>query len=342
MKIRGAWRLQKALAQLNQRGIILMYHRVLDLDFDPRQLCVSPKNFEAHMKVIKKYGRPVRVKDMGENLKQRSLGCKEVAITFDDGYEDNFLNAWPILERYNIPATFFISTGTIQSRKEFWWNDLERAILAPQALSEIFKAEIRGTKYSWNILKEGPCRKINYSQTPQGVPENSATLTRGQFYSVILRILSGLNKLAREEALQKIVAWSGQSLALRLDSIAMTAEQVVTLSKSRLFEIGAHTIDHPMLSCLPPEEQEEEILNNKRDLESMTGSQITSFSYPHGDYNDDIIKLVSRLGFKNACTVDEVSVTRGMNPLLLPRFMVMNWTGEQFESKLKQWLRGDI
>jgi peptidoglycan/xylan/chitin deacetylase (PgdA/CDA1 family) len=341
MKIRGAWRLQKALAQLNRRGIILMYHRVIDLDFDPRQLCVSPKNLEEHIKVIRKYGRPVQVSEMGRNLKRLSLRRKEIAITFDDGYEDNFRNARPILEQHGIPATFFISTGGIHSRQEFWWNDLERAILAPQALPERFRAEVAGINYSWGIIKESPCRAIDYSQTPQGIPKEDVTLTRAQLYSVLLRILSGIPVKERETSLRLIVAWSGQKLTPRADSLPMTAEQLVSLAKSPLFEIGAHTVGHPILTCLPAKEQEEEILANKQDLENMINKPITSFSYPHGDYNDDIVKMVGRLGFKNACTVDQAPVTRGMNLFLLPRFMVMNWNGEEFENKLRHWLKGD-
>jgi len=92
---------------LHKRKAVLMYHRIASPVNDYWQLCVSPENFEQQLQVISKYK-------------------KNILITFDDGYIDNYSNARPLLEKYQLPAIFFIATGNIDSGKEFWWDQLEQ------------------------------------------------------------------------------------------------------------------------------------------------------------------------------------------------------------------------
>lgn len=118
----------------------------------------------------------------------------------------------------------------------------------------------------------------------------------------------------------------------------MTSLELKSLARLGAFEIGAHTVNHPHLSRFSPETQEEEIGRSKRDLEQLTGHEITSFAYPHGDYTEDTVQILKRLKFRKACTVIEQAVMRGTDPLLLPRFMVRDWSGEQFKRQLGEWM----
>src|SRR5687767_7925832 len=90
-------------------GVILLYHRVIDLASDPQLLCVKSSNFESQMRLLRESNwQPISLDEMvqktanGESLKQH------IAVTFDDGYADNLHIAKPILERYAIPATVFV------------------------------------------------------------------------------------------------------------------------------------------------------------------------------------------------------------------------------------------
>ena len=315
-----------------------MYHRVFDKVFDPRQISVSRQHFEEHMQVIKKYGRVVQMREMGMNLKRFPIGSNEIVVTLDDGYADNYHNARPILERHEIPATFFVVSGSIGSQNDFWWNDLAASILAPRILPELFESTVAGTKYSWKIASEGPCHIMDYSQSTNGVPQDGITLSRSTFYYVVMQLLATVSLDERRDVLLKIADWAGQSLASELDALPMTSEEIVSLANSPLFEIGAHTANHAMLSLLPQEKQEEEISRSKLDLESMLNQKIDSFSYPYGNYSNDTVKLVEGIKFKNACTVLQQPVMRNSNPYLLPRFAVLNWNGDQFEQHLRAWL----
>ncbi len=94
-------------------AFVLMYHRVSDRINDP-DVTVSDKNFERQMSYLKKNFNVVSLDDMVDRYKQNTKSEKDtVAITFDDGFKDNYTDAYPILKKYNIPATIFIVTGYI-------------------------------------------------------------------------------------------------------------------------------------------------------------------------------------------------------------------------------------
>lgn len=118
---------------LDRPIIILLYHRVAELETDPQMLAVSPENFSKHMKFLKKNYDVLRFEDDWEKVKSPS-----VVVTFDDGYVDNLINAKPILEQYDVSATIFVATGNIGNNKEFWWDDVERIILLNDHLPDTF------------------------------------------------------------------------------------------------------------------------------------------------------------------------------------------------------------
>lgn len=100
--------------------VILLYHRVCDLPDDPFLLAVSPENFYYQLKFIQDNWPIIRLHDC---FKKRANPA--VAISFDDGYADNLINALPILEELKVPATFFVTTGYLDADREFWWDTLE-------------------------------------------------------------------------------------------------------------------------------------------------------------------------------------------------------------------------
>jgi peptidoglycan/xylan/chitin deacetylase (PgdA/CDA1 family) len=121
-------RLSPLMERFRTRGLILLYHRVTEVEVDPWQLCVSPRHFEEHLAVLKKF-RPARLCDLPESVRPGS-----VAVTFDDGYADNLHCAARLLRKYDIPATFFLTSGYLGGNAEFWWDELERRLaLAGQA-----------------------------------------------------------------------------------------------------------------------------------------------------------------------------------------------------------------
>lgn len=102
----------------SRQFIILYYHRVIRKeerkDVESSGMCVNIDSFDKQMDFLKKYYNFVSEDDIIEAIEDRKkLSDYSVWITFDDGYEDNYKNAYPILKKYNIPATFFVTTGYI-------------------------------------------------------------------------------------------------------------------------------------------------------------------------------------------------------------------------------------
>ncbi len=105
----------------NQLVNVLLYHRVCSIENDIWGLCVSPKHFEEQIRYIKKNYKIIRFDDDWSMVSEPS-----VVITFDDGYRDNYLNAFPVLKKYDVPAMFFVSTGNIGKNAGFWWDRLSK------------------------------------------------------------------------------------------------------------------------------------------------------------------------------------------------------------------------
>lgn len=101
---------------------ILLYHRVADVSADPDLLSVSTANFAAQMKHVRDAYTPVTLSELLERRATGTLRKTDVAVTFDDGYRDNFENALPILSSLGIPATVFVTTSVIGSNDPFPWN----------------------------------------------------------------------------------------------------------------------------------------------------------------------------------------------------------------------------
>jgi peptidoglycan/xylan/chitin deacetylase (PgdA/CDA1 family) len=142
------WRIRRKLAS---KALILMYHRVAEVDLDPWGLCVTPQYFAEHLSVLQKYAHPISLQQLTQAHRKGKIPHRAVAITFDDGYADNLYNAKPLLERYNIPATVFVATGQIGSQREFWWDELERVLVQPGTLPEKLCLEINGSTHQWEL-----------------------------------------------------------------------------------------------------------------------------------------------------------------------------------------------
>ncbi len=337
MKIIGSRTLKK-IFPFGRTGIILMYHRVADPHYDPLRLNVRPEHFQEHMTVIKKYARPAKMSDLADYSDHFSFGKPHIAVTLDDGYVDNFHNAKIICEKAGVPATFYIISGAVDNQEEFFWDGLKSTILAPDIIPPMIDISIAGQKYHWGIIPSGPCQSADYSHSISGMPSFDTALSRFQLYSVILRIMGPLSSEQKREALVQLAHWSGQNLTVRKSYLPMSLDDLRSLGRNPLFEIGAHTVNHPQLANLPVKKQEEEIYNSKVNLENLLDRPVASFSYPHGSYNEETVKLVEHLKFKNACTVVPKQVFRKVNPYLLPRFSVQDWNGNEFERNLISWL----
>jgi len=328
-------------ANVHIRGIALMYHRILKLDYDPRRMCVSPEHFEEHVRVIKKFGRAVQMRDLAVDLQNKVPGNLEMAITLDDGYNDSARYAKPILEKNAVPATFFIISGAIGSKAEFFRDSLEQVILAARSLPERLEITLGEKHCNWKIKPEGPCPEVDYSEPAADPAEIQEALSRSGLYRTLTPLLSVMTFEGQMEILRQLADWATIDLRTRPEYLPLTEEELGELAGCPLFEMGAHTVHHPVLTRLSAGDQRHEIGNCKMALERMTGRPIESFSYPHGEYDQETVEIIKRLNYRSACTVRARPVKSDTDPFLLPRFMPLDWDGDQFERQLRRWLSMD-
>ena len=114
-------------ASVEQDGFVqvLMFHRVIELKHNPWRMAVPPDLFDQYMKYIKENYRLLRFDEEWSGIREKSI-----VVTLDDGYADNIWNALPILEKYQVPATVFVSSENIDTDCEFWWDKLTRLVPA--------------------------------------------------------------------------------------------------------------------------------------------------------------------------------------------------------------------
>jgi peptidoglycan/xylan/chitin deacetylase (PgdA/CDA1 family) len=321
------------------KAVILMYHRVVDLESDPWFLCVTPDHFNEHLDVMARLGRPASMTGLVRGLQTGRVLDRTIVVTFDDGYTDNLYFAKPALERYEIPGTVFIVAGAVGKESEFWWDDLERLVLQPARLPDVLTLNLEGRKMEWQLGKAAVVldgsQKKDRAVKPWAAPAGSRLAF---FYSVWQQLLP-LAEGARSRTLQEIAAWSGVETTPRHTHRVMNGEEVVRLHQGGLVEVGAHTASHVSLPSLPRAVQQEEIQRGKKLLEDLLGSPVKHFAYPHGEYTPETVAVVQEAGFQSACTVVASSLYRGANPFLLPRFDVEDWDGEEFSRRLTEWFR---
>lgn len=107
---------------LRKTAPILLYHRVASLTFDPVSLAVTPETFEKHISFLVRHFSIIPLSELSRQLMTGTLKDNVASITFDDGYRDNLINALPILEKYNVPATIFVTTGLLGQRGVSVWD----------------------------------------------------------------------------------------------------------------------------------------------------------------------------------------------------------------------------
>jgi peptidoglycan/xylan/chitin deacetylase (PgdA/CDA1 family) len=316
-----------------------MYHRVSpEVELDPWALNVTPQNFAEQLEVIRRNYRPMSLHSLNRQVQQGKRTPRRIAVTFDDGYADNLLYARSILERYDIPATVFVVSGAVGSEREFWWDELELLLLLPGKLPDSLSIQVNEKTHHWELGDSAEYTQADYDRFhPWQASWEGKPTPRQNIYTALHSLLRPLLPGERRTLLDRLWEWSGRRPAFRRSNRALTPEELVRLGDSRLVEIGAHTASHPLLSALPARMQRDEIERGKAQLEALTGSPVTSFSYPYGDYDSTSLEVVKEAEFTCAVTTIADAIWSKVHPLLLPRLEIRNWNGEEFSRRLRHW-----
>src|SRR4051794_12648921 len=225
-----------AVSARSDAALVLCYHRVALAEDDPYELGVRPERFAAQLDWIQAQGRIVPL----DEITRRGRGLR-VAITFDDGYADNFVTAYPLLEERSAPATVFVVSGSVGAAREFWIDETRQLVLDPP----LERREL----------------------TVAGVAVRGATPR--ELYTGVCDVLRPLPdaEIARElAALEEQV---GRTRTVRGDYRPLTEDELLRLAATGLVTIGAHTIDHPTLPAQSGAVQLRQLEESRRALETL-------------------------------------------------------------------------
>lgn len=311
--------LRRVLSPFRPSVAVLLYHRIYEPEKDPWSLSVTPANFEAHLKCLRDNYHVYSLAEMAMQLSEKRLPKRGIVITFDDGYVDNYLNAKPLLEKYQLPATIFVTTGMIDSGREFWWDSLERALLLDASVPASLQVQIdEKQQYRWPTTSPSEREKAFWELHP---------------------ILQALLPQKRDQVMAMILEWADIDNIGRSDYRPMTCSELNELRESPYVEIGGHTVTHSSLSDLSADDQLYEMEEGRSALEQLLDTKLRSLAYPYGRYNSETLDMAAKAGFELAFTVEAKLVNKRKNPLRLGRFGVENWDGAEFHRELDMFFR---
>jgi peptidoglycan/xylan/chitin deacetylase (PgdA/CDA1 family) len=323
-------------------------------------LSVAPERFREQLDALLTLGEVVPLADL---VRLRGRPGSRVAITFDDGYRDNLSAAKPVLTELGLPATVFVASSLVGSRSEAWWDEIERMLLSPGLLPSQFTLRV-GRRILELDMGDDAAYDARRAAADAGwsVLDARDPSARHRVYRRLAVALKPIGAAEREEALAALAAIADPgTLAPRPERAFVDAEELRALAGGGI-EIGAHTRTHAALLDLAADEREQEIDGSRSDLEEILGARPTAFAYPYGsasrarrlarvlrapaamraDAGPRAARQVRKLGFASACTTSRGVVDGRSDPWLLPRLLVRNWSGDEFASRLRVLLAGEV
>jgi peptidoglycan/xylan/chitin deacetylase (PgdA/CDA1 family) len=321
MRIPGRKFVRRALRPISKAlfpgAIVIGYHRVADSEWDPLGLTVKPANFESQLDILQDLRDVVTV---GELALRHAAGEpleRYAALTFDDGYDDFADTVVPVIEARAVPATVFVTTGSIG--QSFWWDEVAR-LLAPNG----------ATARTLQVMPNDGCEPWLFSGLDQ--LEKRASTARFICHRLACRSQEEIRSV-----IGQLRAWNGASGTGQAGSAPMNSAQLESLAQHSLVELGAHTVSHGCLALLGHEAQRNEIAQSKAALEAFRGAAVTVFSYPNGSFSGTTRELVEELGFRCACTSIEGAFSRRTDPYRIPRIWAPDAAGPAFGRWLGNW-----
>ena len=324
MPIRRIAKLVRArLRPRRHRPAILMYHRVAILHRDIWDLAVSPENFDEQVAYIRKHRSPMSMDDLVQRLRSGTLPADAIALTFDDGYRDNLVNAQPILVRHNVPATVFVATGYTNQTTTFWWDELASMILdstSPVDLRQECGSD--SVALSWGAQEDA-------DHDPAWRGWDPPRSQRQKAYVALWQRLQSAEQAQRARILG--------SLRAQLPSppdplgVPMSTAEFDLLTADGLISLGAHTVTHPALTDLDSAERRRQIRQSGEQCRALTTKPVKGFCYPYGNFDADVRNDVEAEAFCWACTTEIRFLDDGRQDLLtLPRLTVLNVGAQKF------------
>jgi len=282
---------------------ILRYHSVQD-DPEPyantigRGIIHTTAAFREQMEIVARNCNPVSIQDiLGFLSSEHTLPRRAVAVTFDDGYADNYEIAAPVLNKVGVPAAFYVTVGDIESRTPPWYCRLRHAFSVT-------------AREGWSDSKDNGARPL---ETPA---------ERKVAFLLASRRCSQLVGWEQARALEIIERELGVETLETSGAPMMTWDQARRLQRDGHI-VGSHTMTHPNLAWVDEAARQKELLESRRIMEEKLQGPAIHFSYPSPiadpHFTKQTIESTKQAGYKTAVTCARGPVRKGEDALCLPR-----------------------
>jgi peptidoglycan/xylan/chitin deacetylase (PgdA/CDA1 family) len=284
---------------------ILYYHRVSE---DPSGanlgLSVSATSFDRQMQFLSDHYRVISVDALVEKWNAGDRDPRDVAITFDDGYRDNYDCAFPTLRKYGLPATIFLTTDYLGGATLLWWDRMHYLLT---------RARRQGptTVQAEPALPESVLTPVNRYLAAGGTDALTSAINA-------LKSLGRPQRLAAIDAFTRVLNPRGEWPTERL---FLTWDEVRQMS-TRGIDFGSHTCSHPVLTELDSRELLDELARSKNQIEEMLGRPVKGIAYPDGCFSDEVKTVATQLGYRWALQTRRY--LKDYDGLAIPRIRIVD------------------
>ncbi len=305
--------------------LVAIYHDVLPAGFPEGNplfgMTVSVEEFAWQLAYFKKHYHPITLQQFADwYFRGAAVPSCPVLITFDDGHANNLRHALPVLQQCEMSAVCFALTGDLGLCRQTWFEDAYSRLMFSPAKS-------------W-CLSNGECWRLDSHE------QRAAAC--GRFFS-LCRTLPEREQQEELELLQSQLPVTepgniSEPEDAKRERFEFLSEDNIRALVENGIEIGSHTVTHPILGSLAPENAHREIAESKAALERVLGKPVRAFAYPFGapglDFTPRDEALVRESGYALAFAGEGGFVTRSSNPFCLPRVGIGRMTRPQFAATI--------
>lgn len=293
------------LIKLTDDAFILMYHRVIN-DFNDIKYPIQPgmyvtgDSLEKQLQVLSKKYNIISLVELLEKYYSGRNVNNCCAITFDDGWIDNYFNAVPILDKFNTPASFFLATDYIDSNKWFWSEHISYFISNVE--HSVQREMINQLKLPNNLLEHWWSKKDNGDKITQ-----------------IVKMIKYLKEDIKQSLIVEVEIFNKK---LIIDKpLFMKKTQIIDMNKNTNYDFFPHTHNHEVLTTLNIKDIEFEVKNSKRIIQELTDTKqdLLVFSYPSGRTNSIIKNVLIKNGFEYAVVTTRGKILTSKNKMEINR-----------------------
>jgi peptidoglycan/xylan/chitin deacetylase (PgdA/CDA1 family) len=307
------------------RGLILTLHSVqpgcAPRGFDPNaHLRVTPEFLDHTIRQIRAAG--IELVSLEEavtrGIDAHSGGGKRfAALTFDDGYRDNLVHAYPVLRRHGVPFTIFVTTGFVDRTAEIWWEALSRIVARAETI------------------------EVPVGRGMQRFPAATCAQKARVFCHVLHWFTRELGEDSQRLELRRLAERHGVDLTALAEELILSWEELRGLMADPLFTVGAHTHDHFALARLTRERMHADVAKGLSRLSEELGVRPACFAYPYGyeaAVNSEAGEVVAEFGFRAAMTTRPGMICAKSDRMALPRVSLNGYF--QNAAVVSQYLTG--